>query len=58
MTLDPKVSKYFSGLAKKRKKPHLPFKDVEKAKEASRKGVEARKRKREDEKAIEELRDV
>lgn len=55
--IDPKVSKYFSELSKKRKKPHLPFKDVKKAKEASRKGVEARRKKREDEKAMEELYD-
>lgn len=52
------IKKAARALAKKRKTHHMPFKDPAKAKEASRKGVEARRKKRQDEAAIEELRDV
>lgn len=41
-------SEYYSNLAKQRKNPYLRFKDPKLAKEASLKGVEARKRKREE----------
>lgn len=52
------ISKAASALNKRRKRVVGGFKDKAKAREASRKGVEARRKKREDEMAMEELKDV
>jgi hypothetical protein len=55
VTVDPKISKYFSDLAKKRKNPK-GFKDKQAARDAQKKSVEARRRKKEHEQAVEDLK--
>lgn len=43
---DEDLSEYMSAISKRRKKPYLHFKDPEKARDAQKKSVEARKKKK------------
>lgn len=44
--VDPKVSKYFSELARRRKNPYLPFKDKEVARKANQASHAAKAKKK------------